>query len=87
MRYTSLYFFGFLIFKLFFSDSVESCNKSLRSSSFRPLFLSDTGASTPLFSDTELLLADDDSCDEDGDETHDGVVEEELADKSRMVHS
>ena len=33
-----------------------------------------------LFFDTESLLADVDSCDEDGDEADEGVVEEELAD-------
>ena len=42
--------------------------------------LSDTGVSTSLFSDTESPLADVDSCDEDGDEADEDVVEEELAD-------
>ena len=32
-----------------------------------------------LFSDTESLLADVDSCDEDGEKADEGVVEEELA--------
>ena len=67
---------------LFFcvSVSVESCTGSSRSSSFIPLFLSDPGASTALFSDTKSMLADVDSCDEDGDEADEGVVEEEVAD-------
>ena len=50
-----------------------------RSSSFIPLLLSDTGASTSLFSNTESSFSDVDSCDEDGDEADEGVVEEELA--------
>ena len=58
---------------------------SLRSSSFVPPLLSDTGVSTPLFSDTESLLADVD-CDEDGDEADKGVVEEELADIPRTTN-
>ena len=33
-----------------------------------------------MLSDTESLLADVDSCDEDDDEADEGVVEEELAD-------
>ena len=49
-------------------------------SSFIPLFLADTGASTFLFSDTESLFSDVDSCDEDGDEADEGVVDEELTD-------
>ena len=49
-------------------------------SSLVPPLLSGTGVSTPLFSDTGSLLADVDSCDEDGDEVDEGVVEEELAD-------
>ena len=59
---------------------MDSCNGSSRSSSFVPPHLSDTGVSTPLFSDTESLLADVDSCDEDGDEADESVAEEELAD-------
>ena len=59
---------------------MESCNGSPRTSSFvHPLF-SDTGVSTPLFSDTDSLLADVDSCDEDGDEADEGAVEEEPID-------
>ena len=50
------------------------------SSSFVPPLLSDTGASTSLFSDTESLLADVDPCDEDGDEADEGAIEAELAD-------
>ena len=53
---------------------------SPRSSSFVPPLLSDTGVSTPLFSDTESLLTDVDSCDEDGDEVDEGLEEEEFAD-------
>ena len=79
MRYISLYFFGFPIF-IGFSVSVESCNGSTRSSSFVPPILSDSGVSTSLFSDTDYLLIDVDSCDEDGDEADEGVVEEELVD-------
>ena len=56
MRQNSLYFFRFL-FHLGFQVSVESCNGSHRSSSFIPLFLSDAGASTSLFSDTESLFS------------------------------
>ena len=59
---------------------MASCNGSLRSSSFIPPFLSDTGASTSLFSDTDFLFSNVDSCDEDGDEADEGVVEEEPAD-------
>ena len=77
MRYVSLYFFGFPIFILFFGFC-RIMQRVSRSSSFIPLFLSDTGASTSLFSDTGSLLADVDSCDEDGDEADEGVVEEEL---------
>ena len=58
---------------------MESCNGSPRSSSFVPPFLSDTGASTSLYSDTESLFSDVDPCDEDGDEADEGVIEEELA--------
>ena len=58
---------------------MEACNGSPRSSPFKALFLSDTGASTSLISDTESLLADVDSCDADGEEADEGVVEEELA--------
>ena len=58
---------------------------SHRSSSFTPPFLSDTGASTSLFSDTESLLADVDSCDEDGDEADESEVEEELAETPRTT--
>ena len=57
-----------------FSVSVEWCNRSPRSSSFIPPFLSDTGASTSLFPFTESLLADVDSCDEDDGEVGEGVV-------------
>ena len=57
-----LYLFWFVPFWFWFS-SLDSCNGSPRSSSFTPLFLSDTGASTSLFSDTESLLDDVDSCD------------------------
>ena len=58
---------------------MDSGNGSPRSFSFvLPLF-SDTGVSTPLFSDTESLLADVDSCDEDDEKVGEGVVEEELA--------
>ena len=71
--FDSLFLFRFLV-------SVESCNGSLRSSSFIPLFLSDTGTSTSLVSDTESLVSDVDSCDEDGDEADEGAVVEELAD-------
>ena len=78
MRYISLYFFGFLIFSL--SVSVVSCSGSPRSSAFVPPLLSDTGASTSLFSVTESLLADVDSCYEVDGEMHGGVVEEALAD-------
>ena len=52
--------------------------RSPRSSPHVLPLLSCTGVSTPLFSDTESLLADVDSCDEDGDEAGEGVVEEEL---------
>ena len=79
MRKSSLYFFGFS-FLFWFSVSVDSCNGSPRSSSFVPPLLSDTGVSTPLFSDTESLLADVDSCDEDGNDADEGAVKEELAD-------
>ena len=50
------------------------------SSSFIPPLHSDTGVSTPTSSDTGSLLAGVGSCDEDGDEADDGVVEEELDD-------
>ena len=43
-------------------------------------FLSDTGASTSLFSDNESPFSYVDSCDEDDGEVGEGVVEEELAD-------
>ena len=59
---------------------MEVCNGSSQSSSFIPLFLSDTGASTSQFFETESLFSDVDSCVEDGDEADEGVVEEELAD-------
>ena len=68
-----------------FLVSVESCNGSHRSSSFVPPLPSDTGVSTSLFSETDSLLADVDSCDEDGDEADEGVVEEELVDKPRTT--
>ena len=71
MRYISLYFLGFPIFNLC-SISVDSCSGSPEAS-FVPRLLSDTGVSTPLFSDTDSLLADVDSCDED-DEEVDEVV-------------
>ena len=76
MRYSSLYFLRFLILIVVF----DFCGFVQRSSSFVPPLLSDTGVSTPLLSDTESLLADVDSCDEDGDEADEGVVEEELVD-------
>ena len=77
MRNISLYFFGFL-FLFWFSNSVESCNGFPRSFSFIPPFLTDTGASTSPFSDTESLWVDVDTCDEDGDEADEDVVEKEL---------
>ena len=62
---------------------MDSGSESPRSSSLvLPLF-SDTGVSTPLLADTESLLADVDSCDEEAGE---GVVEEELADKPRTTN-
>ena len=75
------------LFSVCFSVSVDSCNGSLRSSSFVLPLLSDTGVSTPLFSDTESLFADVDSCDEDGDGADEGAVEEELADIPRTTHN
>ena len=74
------------LFLFRFSVSVESCNGSPRSSSFIPLFLSDTGASTSLFPDTESLFSNVDSCDEDDGEVSEGVVEEELADKPVIMN-
>ena len=44
---------------------MDSCSGTLRSSSFVPPLLTDTGVSTSLLSDTESLFADVDSCDED----------------------
>ena len=60
--------------------SVESCNGSPRSSPLVLSLFSGTGASTSLFFDTESLFSDVVSCDEDGDEADEGVVEEELID-------
>ena len=59
-----------------FSVSVESCSGSLRSSSFAPPLLSDTGVSTLLFSDTGSMSADVGSCDGGGDEADEGAVQE-----------
>ena len=67
---------------MLFTFSVVSCSGSVRSSTFVPPLLSDDGVSTPLSSDTEALLSEVDSFDEDGDEADEGVVEEELADIS-----
>ena len=80
MRYISLYFFGFPICILVFGfcGIMQRVSPKLFIHTSIP---SDTGTSTSLFSDTESLLADVDSCDEDGDEADEGVVEEELADK------
>ena len=80
MRFISLYFFRFPVFILVFGFCGIIQLVSRQSSSFIPLFLSDTGASTSLFSDSESLFSDVDSCDEDGDEADEGVVEEELVD-------
>ena len=55
------------------------CSEFHRSSSFVPS--TSLEFSPPLSSDTESLLADVDSCDEDDGEVGEGVVEEELADK------
>ena len=71
MRYISLYLFRFPIFILVF----VLCGIM----QFVPPLHADTGVSTPLFSDTESLFADVHSCDENVDETDEGVVEEKLA--------
>ena len=52
--------------------SLNSCSQS--GNSFAPPLLSDTGVSTPLLSDTESLLADVDTCDEDYGEANESVV-------------
>ena len=57
---------------------MDSCSGSPEALHSYLHFFLDTGVSTPLLSDTESLLADVESCDEDGDEA--GVVEEEFAD-------
>ena len=66
MRKISLHLFRLLVFILVFGFSP-------RSSTFIPLFLPHTAASTSLFSDTKSLFSDVDPCDEDGDEADEGA--------------
>ena len=79
MRYICLYFFRFpiLILVFGFCGFMQRVSPKLF---IRTPLPSDTGVSTLLFSDTESLLVDVDSCDEDGDQADEGVVEQELAD-------